>query len=191
MLLDYSPDDIDVRIADLLVATADASDDALDARVQEVLRLLRDRLAMDVVFVSRFENGRRTFTHVEQAANATPIAPGQSDPLEESWCQRVVDGRLPELVADARPYVERRAVPPAPFPIGSHLSTPVPAGDGQPLGTLCCFSFTPREGVGTADIKRLKYAAELLSAKLAPKRRLTADDMELQPIERADAPRRA
>jgi hypothetical protein len=36
------------------------------------------------------------------------------------------------------------------------------------FGTLCCFSFKPVDGVGMADLKRLKYAAQLLSAKLQP-----------------------
>jgi hypothetical protein len=167
-LLDYDPDDIDVRITELLVATADEADRAVDGRVQEVLHLLRERLEMDVVFVSRFDGGRRTFVHVDQAAGVDLIAPGQSDPLEQSWCQRVIDGRLPQLVPDARPYMRAGTVPTPPFPIGTHLSTPVPAHYGGTFGTLCCFSFKPVDGVGMADLKRLKYAAQLLSAKLQP-----------------------
>ncbi|HEX2543845.1 MAG TPA: GAF domain-containing protein [Ramlibacter sp.] len=167
MLLDYSPDAIDVQISELLVATADEADEAVDDRVCAVLRLLREKLGMDVVFVSRFEDGRRTFLNVDHAPGADVIAAGQSDPLEESWCQRVVDGRIPEAIPDARPYIAAGKVPAPPFPIGTHLSTPVPARNGEALGTLCCFSFQPKETLHGSDVKRLKYAAQLLADRLA------------------------
>lgn len=180
-LQDYAPDDIDVQIADLLVATADTADAGVDAQVQEVLRLLREKLDMDVVFVSRFEHGRRTILRVEHRAGRTVITPGQSDPLEESWCQRVVDGRLPQMVPDARPLIAAKKVPVPPFPVGTHLSTPVSGRDGATFGTLCCFSFEPKAGVQDQDLKRLKYAAELLTTRLQKSRGPTADEMRLQP----------
>jgi len=184
MLLDYSPDDIDVRIADLLVATADDADEALDERVQEVLRLLREKLSMDVVFVSRFENGQRVIARLEQPAAHPVLAPGQSDPLEESWCQRVVDGRLPGMIRDARPLVAAGRAPAGPFPIGTHLSAPVAGRDGGAFGTLCCFSFQPREELAEQDYRRLRYAAELLTARLRKVKGPTAEQMALVPKER-------
>jgi hypothetical protein len=178
---DYSPDAIDVQIADLLVATADGADAAVDGQVQEVLKLLREKLDMDVVFVSRFEHGRRTILRVEHRPGWTVITPGQSDPLEESWCQRVVDGRLPNLVQDARPYIRAGTAPAPNFPVGTHLSTPVAATDGSTFGTLCCFSFLPKSGVGGQDLKRLEYAAQLLTARLQKSRGPTSEQMQLQP----------
>jgi hypothetical protein len=49
--LGYKPDDLTVQVTELLVATADASDELVDQSVSQVLRLLRDRMKMDVVFV--------------------------------------------------------------------------------------------------------------------------------------------
>lgn len=180
MLLDYSPDDLDVQIAELLVATADSADEAVDGHVQEVLRLLREKMGMDVVFVSRFGDGRRTILRVEHRPGVSVLRPGASDPLEESWCQYVVDGRLPRLVHDARPFVAANKVPPPPFPIGTHISTPVAARDGATFGTLCCFSFQPKDGVGEQDLKRLQYAAELLTARMQ-KAQPPAPELSLAP----------
>lgn len=187
MLQDYSPDAIDVQIAELMVATADNADAGIDGKVQEVLGLLREKLDMDVVFVSRFEGGRRTLMRVEQRRGVNVLAAGESDPLEESWCQRVVDGRLPELVRDAGPLIAARKVPKPPFPVGTHLSTPVADRDGAAFGTLCCFSLQPKDSVNERDLKRLKYAAELLTSKLRRGRGPSADEMQLEP---QDPPRR-
>ena len=65
MFLDYNPDDLDVTISELLVATSDAADPDLPAAVPQVLKLLRTRLNMDVAFVSQITEGRRTIKAVD------------------------------------------------------------------------------------------------------------------------------
>ncbi|MFZ4289365.1 GAF domain-containing protein [Variovorax sp. HJSM1_2] len=165
MYLDYEPDDVDVKICELLVATSDAADPELPSAVPEVLKLLRTRLGMDVAFVSQIADGRRTFKAVDCAADFPLLQVGMSDPVEESWCQRVVEGRLPELMADAAPYIAAGQAPDPGFPIGTHLSTPVRLSSGAVYGTLCCFS---RGVCADADIDRLRYTARLLAARLAP-----------------------
>lgn len=167
----FNPDDLSVKVSELLVATADGSDDMLDSGVQEVLALLRDRLKMDVVFVSEFIDGQRVFRYVETPPEQPVIAVHGSDPLEASWCQRVIDGRLPELVPDVAklPGQTRADLPMPPFPIGTHLSTPILMKDGQVYGTLCCFSFSPHEAVQQRDLKNLKSVAMLVAQKIGRK----------------------
>ncbi|RZJ60636.1 MAG: GAF domain-containing protein [Acidovorax sp.] len=163
--LDYNPDDLDVTISELLVATSDSADPELPAVVATVLKLLRTRLGMDVAFVSQIANGRRTIEVVDSAPGFSPIHAGMSDPVEESWCQYVVEGRLPEKIENAKPLIAEGKVPDPGFPIGTHLSTPVRMPGGEVYGTLCCFS---RGVQPDADIERLRYTANLLAAKLAP-----------------------
>lgn len=181
MLQDYDPDDIDVQVAELLVATSDGADGKLPPQVQEVLKLLRERLGMDVAFVSRIGEGRRTFEVVESRADFTRIKAGTSDPLEETWCQRVVDERLPEVMEDAAAFIEAGRAPAAPFPIGTHLSTPVRMEDGTVYGTLCCFSLERKASVGMTDVNRLRYTAQLLASKL----QVGKSEPGLEPMERA------
>ncbi len=165
MNLHYDPDDLDVTISELLVATCDAADPDLPAAVSEVLQLLRLRLGMDVAFVSQITEGRRIFKAVDSAPDFSPLQVGQSDPVEESWCQRVVEGRLPERMADAAAFVASGQAPDPGITIGTHLSTPVRLADGTVYGTLCCFSRGVRSD---ADIDRLRYTARLLAARLVP-----------------------
>lgn len=167
----FGPDDIEVRVSELLVATADHADAALDRSIGEVLRLLRERMGMDVVFVSEFVDGQRVFRHVAQAPGAALLVEGQGEPLEQSWCQRVVDGRLPQYIADAR---QDPAAAPLlknlPFPIGTHISTPVVLGNGEVYGTLCCFSFEPNGQSSPEDLARLKLTARLAAQRLDNRR---------------------
>jgi hypothetical protein len=163
MHYDYRPDDLDVTICELLVATSDSADPELPPSVTEVLRLLRLRLGMDVAFVSQLAGGRRWFKAVDCAPEYAAIQAGGSDPVEQSWCQHVIEGRLPERIVDAAPYIASGQAPAPGMPIGTHLSTPVCLPDGTVYGTLCCFS---RDVQTDADISRLRYTASLLAARL-------------------------
>ncbi|MDB5744102.1 MAG: hypothetical protein JWR68_2417 [Polaromonas sp.] len=166
--LGYEPDDLTAKISGLLVVTADNSGDALiDNAVPEILKLLREGMSMDVAFVSEFVAGQRVFRHVDAAPEKAPIAVGGADPLERSWCQRVVDGRLPEYIpvvsADPASAELEKALP---FRIGTHFSTPIVLKSGEIYGTLCCFSFFPQEAPNPIDLQRLKYTAQLTAIRI-------------------------
>lgn len=182
----YRPEDLTVQVTELLVATADETDELVDESVSQVLRLLRERMKMDVVFVSEFTDGQRVMRQV--AAGDPPVVkPGDSAPLEASWCQRVVDGRLPRFIADAK------ALPAAdvllkqlPFPIGTHISTPIVLQNGDIYGTLCCFSFHPKDKPDPEDLKKLEFTARLAAQKLDQRRVVrsspeTVPDWQLKP----------
>ena len=158
-------DELSVTISELLVATADSSDPLLDDSVSNLLHTMRARMAMDVVFVSEFIAGQRMFRYVDAATGAPDIQAGDSSPAEESVCQRVVEGRVPELVANlcALPAED---LPGMPFRVGAHLSTPVVLADKRIYGTLCCFSAAPRADLVQADLDKLKMCATLVARKV-------------------------
>ena len=170
----FNPAALSVQVSEMLVATADGSDDLIDSAVTEMLQLLRQRLAMDVVFVSEFVDGQRVFRYVDSPNNKSKnkplIAVGHSDPLEQTWCQRVVDGRLPQFIADTTRLPDRARLPVVPFPIGTYLSTPIFLNDGRVYGTLCCFSFSPNEQIQERDLKNLQSVATLVAKKIGKSR---------------------
>lgn len=163
----YAPTDLQVTISDLLVATADQCDVQLDSAISDVLKTLRDKLGMDVVFCSEFINGCRIFRQVETTGIRPTISVGGSDMLEESWCQRVVDGRLERYITDTRrDPVASSLTKDLPFPIGTHISTPIVLKSGAVYGTLCCFTFSPKENPDLEDLKTLELTAKLIALRL-------------------------
>lgn len=164
--LDYEPDDLDVQVTELLLATADQTDPLLHPKVSKALSMLRTRIGMDVVFVSQFHAGRRTFRVVDERENHKTITVGQSDPLEESWCHHIVEGRAPQLMKDAQKYMDEGAVPKTSIKIGTHLSTPLVLKNGEVYGTLCCFSHDVVDGVSEMDLRRLQITAKVLAEDL-------------------------
>jgi GAF domain-containing protein len=180
----FEATDFSVLVSDLLVATSDSADASIDAAVPEVLTLLRQKLKMDVVFVSEFVGGKRVFRHVESGAGAPQLPVGYSNPLEESYCQRVVDGRLPEIMPDASAHPGTQSLPKPPFRVGAHLSTPIMLGNGQAYGTLCCFSTQPNPMLQQRDLDNLRHCAKLVARKVEIARERKADpDWALKPME--------
>lgn len=156
---------LDVKISELLVATADSFDPDLDRRITEVLLLLRKQLNMDVVFVSEFVDGERVFRFVDGGASLG-LHTGDAAPLEQSYCQRVVDGRMAELVPDARELVARGELFDPGMPVGAHLSTPVVLPDGRVYGTVCCFSASPQPDLQQSALACLRQCARLVARKV-------------------------
>jgi len=163
--------DFEEKLKRVAVVTADMSHGQVDRSVREVLQLMREHLAMDVAFVSRFDDGRRILHQVETNDPYWRDAEGSSDPLERSFCQHVVDGRLPQLVTDVRQLPNLAELPPTSVPIGAHLSVPIVLPDGDVYGTLCCFSTAPNEALTHRDLKRLRMAADLTARLIAKSRR--------------------
>ncbi len=163
----YEPTDLHVTVSELMVATADQSDEMLDRAITDVLKTLRDRLNMDVVFCSEFVDGQRVFRQVATSGARPTIAVGGSDELEQSWCQRVVDGRLPRFMADARADpVASALLDQLPFPIGTHISTPIVLKSGEVYGTLCSFSFSAHDKPNPDDLRTLEMTAKLAALRL-------------------------
>lgn len=133
-----------------------------DEIMLETLHSVRALLGMEVAFVSEFKDARRFFRYVDSAEGAVLLCVGASDPLEESYCQRVVDGRLPELIRDATQIPEALTLPvTTALPVGAHLSVPIRFSDGHLYGTFCCFSTYPDNTLNERDIRTMRLFADM------------------------------
>ena len=130
--------------------------------LEDALAAIRTHLGMDVAFISEFTEGRRVFRHIDAAMPNPPIQIDQGHPLEETYCQRVVDGRLPELIADALKLPEAAALSVTQaLTLRAYLGVPIRLGDGRIYGTFCCFSANPDASLNDRDIALLRIFADL------------------------------
>lgn len=136
----------------------------LDESVGSLLRLIRTDLDMHVAFVSEFVDGHRVFRHVDQAPGMQVISYGESHPLEQSICQRIVDGRVASWIADVPAWQAAGLLPDLGVPVSTHIGVPVQLQDGHIYGTLCCFRLDTHGEVPCAlALKRLRMSAQLVA----------------------------
>lgn len=127
----------------------------------DALHSVRMHLAMDVAFVAEFADGLRIFRYVDGNNEFATIRAGDSDPLCDSYCERVLDGRLPQLIPDTSKLPAAVALPiTAALSIGAYISVPIRFSDGQLYGTLCCFSSQPDETLNGRDLGTLRVFAD-------------------------------
>ncbi|MFW6346010.1 MAG: GAF domain-containing protein, partial [Halomonas sp.] len=137
----------------------------------EALHAIRSHLGMEVAFISEFDGDRRVFRFVDEEAGAPRLEVGASDPRESSYCQRVVDGRLPELITDARQNAEALTLPTTvEIPIGAHLSVPIRLQDGSVFGTLCCFDRQADASLNERDLGMMRVFADFAARQLEHQR---------------------
>ena len=129
-----------------------------------ILSALRKHLGMDVAFVSEIVEGRRYFRHVDAADGETSVQTEFSDLAEDSYCLRVIDGRLPELMVDACLNVEALTLAATRIlPVGAHMSVPIRLAGGHVYGTFCCFSHAPNASLTDRDLSVMRVFAEMVA----------------------------
>lgn len=153
-------------------------DAGVDAAVTGLLDRLRGLFGLEVAFVSRLTAHEQRFTHVSKSL-PVPLIVGGRRPRESSLCQRVLDGRLPRVLVDARQHENSRDLDVVQAGlVGAYLTVPVVLPSGEPFGTLCCLSPRPRPDLGPDAAAALAFAAEqvgvLLGGPLGARARRTA-----------------
>lgn len=85
-----------------VVITSDMSP-IMVSNIRGLLSDARNLLEMDIVFVSEIFEGQRLIRWVDKSTDADQsIMEGQFNVLEETYCQRVVDSRLPLAIPDTQ-----------------------------------------------------------------------------------------
>lgn len=135
----------------------------VERAIRRVLATARSQFGMEVAFVAEFVGGRRVFRFIDSVIEDEIVTEGGGDPLEDSFCARVVDGRLPQVLCDAGgdPEAQRLAATRL-IPVGAHLSVPIRRADGSVFGTFCCFSRTADHSLGEHERAGMQMYAALV-----------------------------
>jgi EAL domain-containing protein (putative c-di-GMP-specific phosphodiesterase class I) len=152
--------------------------------IQRYLAEIRRQLRMEVAYVAEIRDGQRVFRFVEGDSLPESIRVGASDPAEETYAQRVADGRLGGVVPAAaeddrlRDLRETRETG-----VGAFVGAPLRLPDGRPYGAVCAFSHQPLP-LDENGAKFMESFGQLISAQLEHIEG-DWDDLRLQ-IERID-----
>ena len=135
--------------------------------IEDMLRDVREALNMDIAFVSKFSEDQLVFRKLEGDSESFGWQEGTSFPIDESYCKRVLDGRIPQVVPDARRedatkdlWVTSEA------DMGSYAAVPLVLSEGRLYGTLCCVSHEADPWLRERDLKLMERTAGWLVEQL-------------------------
>ena len=165
---------------------ADLSDLAQNPTVERAVEAMREFLGMDVAFTTEWRDGQQHFHVVRGDPASFHLHEGMGLPLEMTYCKRVMDGRLPNIVTDARADERAASLPITEFSdVGSFVSIPLRFSDGRLYGTLCAGSHEARPDLGYRELQFLHVFARLVSDVLE-RTEIEAARLELE-LQRATA----
>ena len=141
----------------------DARLDPTPGDIERMLREVREALRMDVAFVSEFAGDELVFRALEGEAESFGWQEGESFPLDESYCKRVLDGRVPWVVPDAkRQEATRDLRVTSEADMGCYCAVALVLSDGRLYGTLCCVSHEPDPWLRGRDLELMDRTARWL-----------------------------
>jgi GAF domain-containing protein len=141
--------------------------------IERMLSAVRETLRMDVAFVSEFDRDELVFRKLEGDSESFGWREGQSFPLDESYCKRVLEGRIPRVVPDAkREEATRDLRVTSEAGMGSYCAVPLVLSDGRLYGTLCCVSHEPDPWIREKDLGLMDRTARWLVEDLERRGRL-------------------
>ncbi len=138
-----------------------------DEGIERILAAVRGHLGVEIAFVSRYvEGGQRELTHVATDLDL-PMGPGFREPVEQSYCWHILEGRLPELIQDPADYPFTKTLGITDFlPVGCHLNVPLKLTDGSVWGSFCALGREPDRTMGERDLGVVRAFAALAAERI-------------------------
>jgi EAL domain-containing protein (putative c-di-GMP-specific phosphodiesterase class I) len=140
------------------------------AQIADLLQTAKDSLRLSVAFLSRLDDDTQ---HLEAVQASGPAAlffrEGSTQKRSTSFCQAILDGRMPAVIPDVARNPVAKALPAARIPrIRSYVSVPVTLSDGSLYGTFCAAGLTSDQGLTERDRALLEVLAKAASVVIEP-----------------------
>ena len=143
--------------------------------ITEALELAHTETGTDVAIIGEVRNGREVVRHLAGDGASFGLSPGASVPIENTYCHRLLTGRLANVVPNAladeqvRDLEITRAAG-----IGAYIGIPLTGLDAR-LYVLCCLAHEQQPQLGERDLLFLRDLGQRIVSDLGQHRIRDAD----------------
>ena len=143
------------------------SDLAQRPSVALALEAMREFLGMDVTYTSQILGEQTTLRDIDGDGESFSMSEGLSLPTDQTYCHRVLAGRLPNVNPDIRSDPRAASMPITEIAgIGAFTSVPLQFSDGRLYGTLCAASHDAMPTLGYRELQFLHVFARIVADQL-------------------------
>jgi GAF domain-containing protein len=140
-------------------------------RIRHSLDLARELLGVEFSYITEFRGDEQLIQGVSGDRISFDMNPGDGYPLDGSYCQRMVSGKIPNVVPDAAANPEVRDLAMTKMSkIGAYVGVPVYLYEEKPYGTLCAVSHTAHPGLGPRDVRMMELLSLIITGALEEQR---------------------
>lgn len=160
----------DTRSLNALAQEPGPGESPYDTRIPMIERALesvRAILGMDVAYVAHVLRDRFDYQVVTGDGAAFGIKTQTGGRFEGTYCNLMLQGKLPNVITDAtndRAVVELRPRPAA--GIGAYVGVPLILPDGRVYGTFCLLSRSARPDLGSRESRLMETLAHFIADQL-------------------------
>jgi EAL domain-containing protein (putative c-di-GMP-specific phosphodiesterase class I) len=141
---------------------------AAEQQVADLLRTAKSSLNLSVAFLSRLD-GTTQYLEVVESSVPFLFKEGATQKQETTFCQAILDGRLPAVIPDVKEFPAAMKLPAARLPrIRSYVSVPVVLSDGSLYGTFCAAGLTSDAALTKRDRTLMEVLAHAASLVIEP-----------------------
>src|SRR3954467_7340110 len=140
--------------------------------IESALQAAREGLEMEIAYLAEFTDDEQIFHTFAGDLDTLDIGEGSAIPLADSYCQRMCDGRIGNVVGDVQeePQLASLALP-GRASIRAYVGVPLRFSDGRLYGTFCCLSHAPDPDIGDREVRFMRVLARIVAgAPLRPGR---------------------
>jgi EAL domain-containing protein (putative c-di-GMP-specific phosphodiesterase class I) len=135
---------------------------SIEAKLTNLLALVRKHLDMDVAFISEFINDERVFKVVDNPSENQIVKVGNADPINETYCQKITDEKLSPIITNTKANPITKAMPVTKkLGIGAYIGVPINLSNGKLYGTFCCYKSHHDESLNDRDLSFLNIISEI------------------------------
>lgn len=133
--------------------------------VERALAAARDRLMMDASYVTTIDTREQTIHAIVGQPDIVSTYTGVAMPVDQTFCRRMLDGEIPNVVPDTRAEPAIRDLDAA-REFGAYIGVPVRLSGGEVHGTLCCVSRDTKFDMGPEDLRFMQVLAGIIAARV-------------------------
>jgi response regulator RpfG family c-di-GMP phosphodiesterase len=136
--------------------------------IRRALATARDMLDMDLAYVADVRSGMVDVVAIAGDGESFGARVGMSVPLEGTYCELLLQGRLDGIVRNAREHPLTADMPATETArIGAYIGVPVTLPDGRTFGTFCCVSHGVDPSLHQRDLRFMTVLARLIGDQIA------------------------
>jgi EAL domain-containing protein (putative c-di-GMP-specific phosphodiesterase class I) len=135
----------------------------LSASTTRVLRMARQHLGMELAWLSSMSQGTYQWRTFDGDPAPFGLSEGYTMGVPETYCARVLDGRLPSVIPDT--HADSRTATMLitdRLNLGAYVGAPVMSPSAVALGMLCCVSSHAEHSLRAGDAESLAIPAQTL-----------------------------
>jgi PAS domain S-box-containing protein len=135
--------------------------------IARLLELARAQLGMPVSFLTRLDGDDYVFVRFAGDLGRFGVAEGDAMPLADSYCQRMLDGRIASTIADLAAEPQTRELElTTRLELRAYAGVPVRLRSGEVYGTLCGVDVRPHQELTERHAELLGFLADLTAELL-------------------------